>query len=61
MKKTKKRKPKKTKKVVTPEREMNLNDGNALQGHASISDYERAKGRGFWGNNTTGYINDEDN
>lgn len=39
------------------------NDGptpDALQGHASIASWERANGRGFWGNATTGYIYDDD-
>lgn len=46
---------KKTKKNV------NLNTGDALDGHGSIERWEEVNGRGFWGNSTSGYIYDKDN
>lgn len=35
-------------------------DSDALQGHGSVESWERAKGRGFWGNSSTGYVYDKD-
>lgn len=34
--------------------------GDALEGHGSIDSWEKANGRGFWGNSTTGYHYDKD-
>jgi len=35
-------------------------DSDALDGFSTVSDWEIKNGRGFWGNATTGYINDSD-
>lgn len=35
--------------------------GDALQGHGTISSWEEANGRGFWGSSSKGYIYDKDN
>lgn len=35
-------------------------DGDALSPHVTVDRWERANGRGFWGNSSTGYINDKD-
>ena len=37
-----------------------LPTGDALDGCATVRQWEVENGRGFWGNATTGYINDED-
>ena len=34
--------------------------GDALDGHATISSWEDANGRGFWGSSANGYIYDKD-
>ena len=34
---------------------------NDLDNYSSISDWEQKKGRGFWGNSNTGYIEDKNN
>jgi len=34
--------------------------GDALDGHGSISSWEEANGRGFWGSSANGYVYDDD-
>lgn len=35
-------------------------DNDALQGYGTVENWEKHKGRGFWGNSSTGYIEDKD-
>lgn len=39
---------------------IHFSSGDALDGYGSISAWEDANGRGFWGNSTTGYHYDKD-
>ena len=34
--------------------------GDALDGYGTIQNWEKHNGRGFWGNETTGYIYNDD-
>lgn len=46
--------------VVSSSASLGLNDGDALEGCSSISDWENRNGRGFWGSSANGYIYDKD-
>lgn len=39
-------------------KEMDDDDIPVVNNHESIEEWEEKNGRGFWGNNTTGYIKD---